>query len=139
MKINERDHRLLVSWAADCAEHVIARFEEKHPDDARPRKAIESSRAWVRGEVTTGEARASAFAAHAAARDTADPAARAAARAAGHATATAHAVGHARHAAAYAIKAVCGAAVTADSAAAAEKERDWQYRQLPKHLRPVVI
>jgi hypothetical protein len=31
------------------------------------------------------------------------------------------------------------AAVPTDSAAAPAKERDWQYRRLPKHLRPVAF
>ena len=138
MKLDKRDYGLLVSWAADSAERVLTRFEEKHPNDDRPRKAIEAGRAWVRGEAVYREVRAAALAAHGAARDAAEPAARAAARAAGHAAATAHVAGHARAAAAYAIKAACATTITADPAAAAAKERDWQSRHLPKHLRPIV-
>lgn len=59
------DHRSLVLWAADCAEHVLPYFEEKYPTDNRPRKAVEAARAWVRGEITMGEVRGAAFAAHA--------------------------------------------------------------------------
>ena len=132
-RLDEEDHRSLVLWAADCAEHVLPYFEEKYPKDDRPRKAIEAGRAWVRGEIPMSEARAAAFAAHAAARDADQAAARAAARAAGHAAATAHVAGHARHAAAYAVTAAtAAAAVTAT-------ERDWQYRRLPEHLRPVAF
>jgi hypothetical protein len=29
-------HRLLVAWAADCAEHVLPLFTEVHPTDTRP-------------------------------------------------------------------------------------------------------
>jgi hypothetical protein len=61
-------------------------------------------------------------------------AAQAAARAAGHAAATAHMAAHATN---YAVKAVTCAAVSTDPAAA--KERDWQYRCLPKHLRAVAF
>jgi hypothetical protein len=62
---------------------------------------------------------------------------RAAFRAAGHAAATAHIAAHAAHAANYAVTAATDAAVVpTDSAAATAKERDWQYRRLPKHLRP---
>ena len=118
-----RDHRSLVLWATDCAEHVLPYFEEKYPKDNRPRNALEAGRAWVRGEIAMSEARAAAIAAHAAARDADQAAARAAARAVGHAAATAHVASH--------------AAVPTDSAAA--KERDWQYRRLPKHLRPVAF
>ena len=65
--------------------------------------------------------------------------ARAAARAAGHAAATAHVAGHAAHAADYAVTAATEAAVPGDSAAATAEERDWQYRRLPEHLRPVAF
>jgi len=130
-RLDEQDHRSLVLWATDCAEHVLPYFEKKYPKDDRPRKAIEAGRAWVRGEMAMSEARAAAFAAHAAARDADQAAARAAARAAGHAAATAHVAGHAGHAATYAVTAATHAA------AATTKERDWQYQHLPKHLRPV--
>ena len=121
-------------WAADCAEHVLAHFEENCPEDDRPRKALEAGRAWARGEIACGKARAAAIAAHAAARATDHPAAREAARAAGHAAGTAHMAGHARHAAAYAVKAVSAACPT-DAGAAADSERDWQNWLLPEHLR----
>ena len=139
MCIRDRDHRLLVLWATDCAEHVLPIFETQHPDDNRSREAIEAGRAWVRGDMAVPEVRKAAFAAHAAARDADDSAARAAARAAGHAAATAHIVGHARHAAAYAVKAAACTAGTIDVDAAGAKERDWQVRHLPEHLRSVVF
>jgi type VI protein secretion system component VasF len=74
----------------------------------------------VRGEIAMGEARA-------------------AARDAGHAAATAHVASHAAHAANYALTAAIDAAVPTDSVAATAKERDWQYRRLPRHLRPVAF
>jgi hypothetical protein len=133
------DQRSLALWAADCAEHVLPYFEEKYPSDERPRKAIEATRAWTRGEMRVGAVRAAAVAAHAAARGADEDAARAAARAAGQAAGTAHMAGHARHAAAYAVKAVTYAAVPAEAAAATTKEGDWQYRRLPQDLRPLVF
>jgi immunity protein 5 of polymorphic toxin system len=130
----------LVLWATECAEHVLPYFEEKYPKDDRPRNALEAGRAWARGEIAMSEARAAALAAHAAARDADQGAPRAAARAAGHAAATAHVASHAAHAANYAVKAAsfASAAIPTDSAAAT-KERDWQYRRLPEHLRPVAF
>ena len=103
--LSKLDHKTLVIWATDCAEHVLPYFEEKYPKDNRPRKAIEAGRAWIRGEIAMSEARTAAFAAHAAARDANPDAARAAARAAGHAAATAHVAGHAVHTATYAARA----------------------------------
>lgn len=137
--LDDGDHRSLAIWAADCAERVLPYFEEEYPTDDRPRKAIEAARAWTRGEIRVGPARAAAVAAHAAARDADEGAARFAARAAGHAVATAHMAGHARHAAAYALKAVTYAAVSSDAAAAIATEHDWQYRHLPEHLRSLVF
>ena len=132
------DHRLLALWAADCAEHVLRHFEDHRPKDDRPRQAVEAGRAWARGEIRCGAARAAAVAAHAAARAADEGPARAAARAAGHAAGTAHMAAHARHAAAYAVTAATGAATTTAVSAAAT-ERDWQYGRLPKHLRQVAI
>ena len=133
MELDERDHTSLVLWATDCAEHALPYFEEKYPKDNRPRNAVEAGRAWARGEIAMS---ASAVAAHAAAR----AADQAAARAAGHAAATAHVAAHAAHAANYAVTAATDAAeVPTDSATATTKERDWQYRRLPKHLQPVAF
>jgi len=117
---SKHDHRSLVLWAANCAEHVLPYFEKQCPRDDRPRKAIEAGWAWVRGEITMGEARAAAFAAHAAARDTNHSAARAAARAAGHAAATVHVASHAPHAVDYAITATEAAGIDGEAVVAEE-------------------
>jgi hypothetical protein len=124
-KLDSIDQRSLARWAAECAEHVLVRFREHRPNDNRPRQAIEAARAWTRGEVQCGQAKAAAVAAHAAARACDHPAAKAAARATGHAAATAHMPGHARGAAAYAIL-----AVMIEDPDAGAAERDWQARQL---------
>lgn len=83
-----RTARLL---AADCAERALPIFERAHPNDARPRKAIEAARAFARGEidastfasyVAAAAFSAAGYAVMAAARDAARAAARAAALAA---------------------------------------------------------
>jgi hypothetical protein len=125
-------HRLLAAWGADCAEHVLALFEECSSDD-RPRRAIETARAWARGEVSVGEARKAAVAAHAAAREMTSNAATAAARAAGHAVATAHMADHSLGASLYAQKAVAAAG------GSAEAEREWHIDHLPDEVRELVI
>lgn len=117
-------------WAAECAERVLALFEAACPDDKRPREAIEGARAWARGEIRVGPARALALAAHAAARGTDTPSARLAARAAGHAVATAHVAAHAIGAPWYAVKAIAAVTGPDGAMAAADQERDWQYRRL---------
>ncbi len=131
MTLDQTTHHALTYWAADCAEHVLPLFEERHPHDHRPRDAIAAGRAWARGELAMSAARTAAFAAHAAARDADQPSARAAARAAGHAAATAHVAAHAAHAATYARTAVSAATETVDAPAAAAAERAWQDRHRP--------
>lgn len=117
--------KILAVWALDCAKRVLPIFEEKYPNDPRPREALEAGRAWVQGEIRVGEARIAAFSSHAAARAAAgDPPASFAARVAGHAAATSHTSGHAIHAADYAVKAVSPDQKT--------RERTWQYHHLLK-------
>ena len=52
--LTDEHHRLLALWAAACAEHVLHYFEQAHPQDLRPRQAIEGLRAWA--NLTGGRA-----------------------------------------------------------------------------------
>jgi len=126
--LNEKEHKLLVIWAVDCAEHVLSTFEDYYPDDDRPRKAIEAARGWVLGDFKMNEVRKLAFAAHAAARNTIRPKSIAAARSAGHAAATVHVARHAKYAAYYA----------ANSAFDIKKEINWQFMKLPESLKTLI-
>ncbi len=137
--LDEAHHRLLASWAADCAEHVLSLFTAKYPEDNRPGRAIETARAWSRGEASVDEAREAAFAAHAAARSASDKAARAVARAASHAVATAHMADHGLGAAAYAIKAMQLMSPAADAILAGMRECQWQREHLPAAIRDLVL
>ncbi len=134
----DADHHLLALWAADCAEHVLPFFEAAQPDDDRPRRAIESARAWVRGEMTMTESRTAAGHANAAARALSG-AARHAAFAAGQAAAVAHVAAHELGAAAYAIKAARAAAPPSESETAGRHECQWQREQLPEAIRELVL
>jgi hypothetical protein len=136
--LEDEKHRLLAAWAADCAEHVLDYFSAQHPNDERPRHAVEQARAWSRGEITMTEAREAAYAAHAAAR-AATGAAREAARAAGHAVATAHMADHELGAAAYAIRAVRAASPAETHDEAGRRECQWQRDQLPEAIRVLVL
>lgn len=130
-------HRLLAAWAADCAEHVLPAFSKQHPQDERPQRAIYTARAWARGEVTVGEARAASLEAHAAARDADDCAARDVARCAGHAVGSAHMADHAPEAAKYAVQAAHGVESTRDFKA--DAERTWQLERVPEEIRPLIV
>lgn len=131
-------HHLLALWAADCAEHVLPFFEAAQPDDDRPRRAIESARAWTRGEMTMTESRTAAGHANAAARALSG-AARYAAFAAAQAAAVAHVAAHELGAAAYAIKAARAAAPPGESETAGRRECQWQCEQLPEAIRELVL
>lgn len=101
------DRRIVASWAADCAEHVLAIFENAVPDDGRVRAAIDQTRSFAAGELDVAEAvRRRGGDAGAAAREAPTSAARAAAYAAEQAAAVAHMGAHALGAAGYAAKAV---------------------------------
>jgi hypothetical protein len=136
--LEDRDHRLLALWAADCAEHVLPLFEHARPGDDRPRRAIELGRAWARGDIPWAEARTAAGHANAAARDLRG-AARHAAYAAGQAAAVGHVAAHELGAAAYAIRAAEAAAPDCEQEVARRRERDWQRTQLPDEIRELVL
>jgi hypothetical protein len=126
------DQRILALWAADCAEHVLPYFEEKHPDDDRPRKAIEACRAWVATGVSQmADIRKASLDALAAAREAKEVDAIAAARAAGQAVATAHVPTHALGGAVYAIKAAAAHCNNIDDGLI--KERNWQLQRLREY------
>jgi len=136
--LTDPDHHLLALWAALCAEHVLELFESARPQDPRPRLAIESARAWVRGEIPMMQARAAGGHAMGAARDLRGPA-RHAAYAAGQAGVVAHVPAHELGAAAYAIKAVRAAAPNGAGEAAGRLECRWQRDQLPAAIRELVL
>lgn len=127
-------HKTLAVWAIDCAERVMPYFEERFPQDLRPRKALETLQAWIdTAEFKMSSIRGASLASHAAAKAVGDDnPARSAAHAAGQAVATAHVPTHAIGAAIYALQAVFRAAEPADAEAAVVKERQWQSRHLRK-------
>lgn len=55
-------------FALRCAEHVLHIFESQYPDDAGPRKAIETARAFLVGKAAVEDAQAASRAAASAAR-----------------------------------------------------------------------
>ncbi len=130
--VSKTDHKTLAVWAIDCAERVMPYFEEKYPQDHRPREAIESLQAWIdTGVFKMAVIRKASLSSHAAARDVGeDSPARSAARAAGQAVATAHVPTHAIGAAIYALQAIRRVTDAADADAAIARERDWQVQHL---------
>jgi len=133
--LSTEDHHLLAAWAAGCAAHVLASFEEARPADRRPRDAIELTAGWIRGDISMTQARVAAYHANAAAKDAAG-AAKQAAYAAGQAVAVAHVAAHYLGAAAYALRAVQSLDQTGDRLMA---EWQWQIDTLPPPLKALVL
>lgn len=136
--LQDADHHLLAIWSADCAQHVLHLFEEIQPNDDRPRRAIESARAWARGDITMSQSRAAGGYAMTAAREQ-NGAARHAAYAAGQAAVVAHVAAHELGAAAYAIKAARAAAPEGEGESAGRLECQWKRDQLPEAIREFVL
>jgi hypothetical protein len=130
--LSKTDHKILAVWAIDCIERVMPCFEEKYPEDHRPRQAIETLKTWIdTGVFKMAVIRKASLDSHAAAREVGeDNAARSAARAAGQAVATAHVTTHSIGAANYALQAIYRVTNSSDADAAVTKERDWQYQHL---------
>jgi len=130
--VGDTDHKTLAVWAIDCAERVMPYFEEKYPEDRRPRQALETLRDWITtGVFHMAVIRKASLTSHAAAREVSkDDAARSAARAAGQAVATAHVRTHSLGAALYALQAVHRAASPAEADIAVARERKWQHQHL---------
>jgi hypothetical protein len=130
--VNKTDQKTLAIWAIDCAERVMPYFEENHPEDHRPRQALETLQTWIQtGVFKMAVVRKASLSSHAAARDVGeDNPARSVARAAGQAVATAHVPTHSIGAAIYALQAIHRAGDVSDADAAVAKEQDWQYKHL---------
>ena len=122
-------------FACDCAERVLHLFEERLPDDKRPRACIETARRFALGEASKEELNSARLASYDAAY-TAYSALYAAADAADAAacTAAAHAVYAATYAASFIVYA---AAPAAAHATAADEEIKWQTDLLLKYIEDV--
>ena len=130
--LKKEQHYQLITWACDCAEHVLYLFGEQI--DERLKNALHVAQEWKQGNASVGDARKAAVDAHAAAREvSSNPMANAVARSIGHAVATAHMADHSLGAAWYALKAVKNAGKSIDA------ERKWQDEQLPSEVKDLVL
>ncbi|MFH1285969.1 MAG: putative immunity protein [Candidatus Micrarchaeota archaeon] len=130
--VSKTDKKILARWAVECTERVLHYFEEKYPEDSRPRTALEKCRKWVKtGVFSMAVIRKASLDSHAAAREVGeDDSARSAARSSGQAVATAHARMHSIAAANYALQAIHRAADASKADEEVEKERKWQNQRL---------
>jgi hypothetical protein len=129
--LSKEHHLQLMTWAADCAEHVLPFFGEQ--PDHRLLEALQTARAWARGEIPVGQAQKASVQSHAVARESKSLAAIAVARAVGQAVATAHMADHSLGAAWYALKAVKAVGKSID------EEKTWQNEQLPLEIKELML
>jgi hypothetical protein len=115
---------IAVQWAAECAKRVLRHYEDRYPEDKRPREAIQAALKWAK-DPTEANRNAAAYAAadaayaYAAASAAAAVYAAAANAAATNATNAAYAAASAAYADAAATAAATAAASAANAAAAA--------------------
>ena len=71
--VTKTDQKTLALWAIDCAERVMPYFEEKYPQDHRPRQAIGTLKIWIDTKVfKMAVIRKASLDSHAAAREVGD-------------------------------------------------------------------
>jgi hypothetical protein len=129
--LKKEQHYQVITWACDCAEHVVHLFGEI-PDE-RLKNALTVAEEWKGGNASVGDAMKASAAAHAVARESSEPTAIAVARSVGHAVATAHMADHSLGAAWYALKAVKYAAQSPDA------ERRWHDEHLPPEIKGLIL
>jgi hypothetical protein len=126
-------HRLLMSWACVCADHVLPLLGEAGLDE-RLLQALETARDWEHGNASVGDARKASVGAIQVAREiVSNPSAVAVARAIGHTVATAHMADHSLGTAWYGLRAVKAAGQSVDL------ERTWQDEQVPAGIKELVL
>jgi hypothetical protein len=129
--LKKEQHYLVITWACDCAEHVLHLFGEI--TDERLKNALNVAKEWKLGNASVGDARKASLGAIAVANESSNQTAIAVARSVGHAVATAHMADHSLGAALYALKAVKNAAQSPDA------ERRWQDEQLPSEIKDLIL
>lgn len=135
--LSEDDRRLVATWAADCAEHVIHLFEADPEASAAIADALARTRAFGAGESTAAAEISRRMLAVKAAGEATTPAGAAAARSVAQASAVAHMGAHALGAAGYAAKAVGLASDEPDEAIQAEIA--WQFAQVTPEQRRALV
>jgi hypothetical protein len=129
--LKKDQHRQLIKWACDCAEHVLPLLGEK--SDERLKNAIFIAKEWEKGKASTGDARNASLMAIAVANESSNTLDIAVARAVGHAVAAAHMADHSLVAAWYALKAVEAAGNSTGA------EKIWQNEQLTSEIAELVL
>ena len=67
--ISQQNHRALVLWALNFAEESIEDFETRHPNEPRPREALDAARDWAAGAIKMRPAQRKILDCHAVAKE----------------------------------------------------------------------
>lgn len=120
--LSKENHHKLMKWARQCSEHVLFLVDQEIDD--RLLFALEVSKKWEEGSMTTGVAMKASLDAHAVARQSDNPIYKAVARSIGQTVATAHMADHSLQGASYALNAIQHASMDVNI------EREWQIEKL---------
>ena len=126
-KIETWDEKTARLFAADCAEKVLPIYEEKYPDDDRPRKAVKVARDYANGKIKKAAMAVVCSAAYSAAHSAAHSGAHSGVYSAAYSAAES-----AAHSGVY--SAAYSAAESAADSAAYSAARKWQTNLLFKYL-----
>ena len=107
---------IAVQWAAECAKRVLRHYEDRYPEDKRPREAIQAALKWAKDPTKANRAAVIAAGANASAAYAIAAGATYAAYAAANANAAAHAAANAAANAAAHANAAANAAASANAA-----------------------
>lgn len=94
-QIGKTNRRALILWALELAQESAAQLAEKHPEDVRPREALEAAASWARGEIKMPVAKRAILSCYAMAKELTEPADIARCHAVGQACSVVHTPGHA--------------------------------------------
>ena len=125
--ILEPAENILIEFACQCAEHVLHFYEDKYPNDKRPRKAIEAARACVTDKSSAESAAWSAW--------SAESAAWSAARSAWSSAWSAESAARSAWSAAWSAESAARSAESAARSAARSAETEWQTKTLLELLK----
>ena len=93
--IVRQNHRALVLWALDFVQESVEDFETRHPDELRPREALQAAHDWATGAIKMRPAQRKILDCHAVAKELESPVDIALVHAIGQACSVVHTAGHA--------------------------------------------
>ena len=93
--IQAQNRRTVTLWALDLAEEAVGQFEQRHPEESRPRRTVDAARAWAAGQIKMPAAKRAILDCHALAKELTDPADIARCHAIAQGCSVVHTTGHA--------------------------------------------